>query len=111
MHPLVWLGAVLLIIGIPAAASVWVARISHRQKGHTEVLEEVREQVSNSHDTNFRDDVDRVDAKVDQVDTKVDRLTGSVDALTRTLENFMRESRASAARQDRIAAKYHPEEQ
>ncbi|UTN92941.1 membrane protein [Gordonia phage Finkle] len=110
LHPLIVVGVLVLSIVVPAAAGVWVAQISHRQKGHSEVLEEVREQVSNSHDSNLRDDVDRVDEKVDQVDTKVDQLTGKFDALARGLELFMHESRKAQARQDRIAAKYHPNE-
>ncbi|WP_226995811.1 DUF2746 domain-containing protein [Gordonia phthalatica] len=74
-----------------------------------EATDEVRDRVSNAHDSNLRDDVDRVDARVEQVDTKVDRLTGSFEAFTRSVEAFMRESREAAARQDRIAVTHHPE--
>ena len=105
-----WLIVALAAVSVPVVGSVWVAKISHRQRGHGAVLEEVREQVSNSHDSNLRDDVDRIDAKVDQVDTKVDRLTGRIDELMRGFEIFAREIRTSAARQDAIAAKHHPED-
>ena len=111
-----------LIAGLPATIGALTAliiairslkknsQIDDRQRGHGAVLEEVREQVSNSHDSNLRDDVDRVDAKVDQVDTKVDRLTGTVEALVRGFEAFAREQRAASARQDAIAKKHHPED-
>lgn len=75
--------------------------VSNRQSRR--VLGEVRGQVSNSHDTNMRDDIDGlIDA--------VDRINSKQDAHGTTLSKFMREMYASAARWDRIAAKYHPEE-
>ena len=105
-----WLVLALTAVSVPVLGSVWVAKISHRQKGHSEVLEEVREQVSNSHDSNLRDDVDRIDEKVDAVDTKVDRLTGRIDELMRGFEFFAREQREASAKQAAIAAKHHPED-
>lgn len=95
-----------------------------RSSSVPEAVQEVKEQVKNSHSTNLRDDVDRtaakvdvIDAKVNQsttkldtVDTKVDRLTGVVDAIRQTQVEFMREIRAQMARQDRIAARHHPDE-
>lgn len=110
MHPIVWLLSVLAVVGVPAVSAVAVARISGRQKAHSEVIGEVRDQVSNDHPTNLRDDLDRVDEKVDQVDTKVDQLTGKFDLLTVGLDSFMAEMRTTALRQEVIAAKYHPEE-
>lgn len=110
LHPLLYV--LLVIVGMVAVpmGGVWVAKINSRQKGHGKVLEEVRDQVSNDHSSNMRDDIDRIDGKVDSVDTKVDRLDGKFDLLTSGIEEFMRETRAATARQDRIAARYHPEE-
>lgn len=73
------------------------------RKHHTKVIGEVRDQVSNSHDSNLRDDIDKLINAVDRIDSKQ-------DTHGTTLSKFMREMYASAARWDRIAAKYHPEE-
>lgn len=75
--------------------------VSNRQSRR--VLGEVREQVSNSHNTNMRDDIDGLIDAVDRIDSKQ-------DAHGTTLSKFMREMYAATSRQDRIAAKYHPEE-
>lgn len=107
MSPLVWLAAVLSVVGVPALSTLLATRISNR---HAATLHEVRDQVSNDHPTNLRDDLDRVDEKVDQVDTKVDQLAGKFDLLTVGLDSFMQEMRTTALRQEVIAAKYHPEE-
>lgn len=103
------------LAGLPATVGAITALvIAVKSLRHNE---EIREQVSNDHDTNLRDDVDRIEGnvkssvdKVDQVDTKVDQLTGKFEILAQGLELFMRESREAQARQDRIAAKYHPNE-
>lgn len=96
------------IAGLPATVGAIAALfIAVRSLKHNS---EIRDQVSNDHPTNLRDDLDRTDDKVDQVDTKVDLLTGTVASLVHALDAFMAESRATAARQDRIAAKHHPED-
>ncbi|MDL9938672.1 DUF2746 domain-containing protein [Gordonia sp. ABSL1-1] len=105
----------LLAVAIPAATTVVVTRIqSSRATAKHEKLaagvEVIKEQVANDHTSNLRHDLDRNERKVDQVDTKVDRLSGELRSLARVVESSMVELRASAARQDRIAAKHHPED-
>lgn len=96
------------VAGLPATVGAITALIiAVRSLRHNA---EIREQVSNDHDTNMRDDLDGAIEKVDQVDTKVDQLTGKFDAFVHGFDSFMRESRKAQARQDRIAAKYHPNE-
>ena len=102
----VW--AVIAIAALAGAVQAHRGRREHQEQ--SAVIGEVREQVSNTHDTNLRDDLDRTDSKVDQVDTKVDVLTGTVTALVHAFEEFAKETRAANARQDRIAAKHHPGE-
>ena len=102
---IIWaiLAAAVLIGAVSGIVSMWHAR---RISDVPEAVQEVKEQVKNSHSTNLRDDVDCTAAKVDAVDTKVDRLSGVVDAIHQAL----REIRSQMARQDRIVARHHPEE-
>lgn len=92
---------------IGALSAVLGLRKAHRTEVNTA---EVRGEVKNDHKTNLRDDLDRTDSKVDAVDTKVDRLTGVVDAMHQEQRAFMRDIREQMARQDRIAARHHPDE-
>ncbi|MGB3706751.1 DUF2746 domain-containing protein [Gordonia sp. (in: high G+C Gram-positive bacteria)] len=96
---IVW--SIIAVAALAGAVQSWRGRREHRKQSAT--IEEVREQVSNTHDTNLRDDIDRLIDAVDRIDSKQ-------DAHGTTLSKFMREMYAATARQDRIAAKYHPEE-
>lgn len=53
----------------------------------------VKQQVQNSHKTNFREDLDKVDTKVDGVDGKVDRVAEKVDDLADEVRASREEAR------------------
>ena len=64
-----------------------LGRIESKRDEHGAVLEEVREQVSNDHDTNLRHDVDDLRRAVDQLDANLSdggRLIGRLSRDVRT---------------------------
>ena len=65
----------------------------HLEKAHTdnETVSEIKEQVTNSHGTNLRADLDRVLAGIARLDRRLDRFETSQDEVNRqTVTNFGR---------------------
>lgn len=103
-----------------AVVTTWGQRqIKARQDRHDEKLSEVKEQVSNSHKSNLRDDVDKVldgnqrvidsnnelKAFLFDMDRKMDGLTSRIDGVDRKVEVY----RAVTERVLEQNAKHNPE--
>ncbi len=96
----VWMVLAAAIL-IGAVSGVVGAVKAHRNGS---VSDEIKDQVKNTHDSNLRDDLDRVDTKVDQVDTKVDELVGTTAANHLQMVAFMSEMRAQMTGYAKITA-------
>ncbi|WFN93482.1 DUF2746 domain-containing protein [Gordonia sihwensis] len=107
------------LAGLPATiAAITAAVVAVRSRSHNRAI---RSQVENDHDTNLRDDIDKVTAIVQTVDERTRRIGDEQireqkarrEADKRTndqISEFVEDVLTRLDRQDRIADKYHPGE-
>lgn len=94
------IGGCALVVG-PIALAVYQNRATRTRHDHLAVkLEEVRENVSNDHRTNLRDDVDRALAGIDQIQAFQSQLGANAARLrgeVRSVMGHQREHEAASA--------------
>lgn len=87
---------VALALIVTSAATVWVAQIGHRRK-----LDEIKEQVSNDHPTNLRDDIDRLTVAIQETRDTLAHMMRADESHARFLQDLDRSLRAVTHSQDR----------
>lgn len=75
-----------------------------------EDVNEVRDQVSNSHDTNLRDDLDKIGDKVDDIDRRTRRIGDEIRRDRDDFKALRKDTYRAIDKSERIIAKYHPDE-
>ena len=116
LHPGIWLAAIALIVIGTAAGLVVPAWLKHRA-----AIEDIRENVSNDHPTNLREELDERHAEVMGVLsevrlglTRVDHRTMRIGEETRDNREDIESLRAtmydSIRKANDVIAKHHPEE-
>lgn len=114
-----WDLAAYLIIGLPATIPAIGAWMHSRRTGrHTD---EIRDQVTNSHKSNLRDDIDQLTETVGRIDDQTRRISVEVqtdrklrqeadDRLTERITEHESDDRSAISRLERMIRRHHPEE-
>ena len=80
----IWVALITAVAGIVGIA-IQQARQHKRTKAQTATLEEVRDQVSNDHATNLRDDVDKVTDAVHRIEQSVAYVVSEMQGLRKDI--------------------------
>lgn len=80
-----------------------------RNRLHNHV-NEIREQVSNTHETNLRDDMDKVLVAVDRIDRRTSRIGQEQRNQGQEISDLRKQVGQDHARAERVIAKHHPED-